>query len=264
MADTYELIYHAGIPGRGEFARLYLEATATPYVDTALTEGQSAVKPYLEGSFPGSDENPVPFAPPILKHGKVVISQTPNILLHLATHIPTPVDLGSGPGEGERAAKKAKASTLTVDDADLFHANAFALTVLDLNNECHDTHHPLAVMKTYEEQKDAAAEKAADFRSARMPKFLKHFEDNLKRSESDFLLESGPSFADLALFQLIDGLKYAYPKRMAKLEPEFPKVCKLYERVRQAPRIKAYLESERRQPYSNGVFRHYPELDLEE
>lgn len=97
-----------------------------------------------------------------------------------------------------------------------------------------------------------------------MPKFLKHFEDNLRRSESDFLLESGPSFADLALFQLIDGLKYAYPKRMAKLEPEFPKVCKLYERVRQAPRIKAYLESERRQPYSNGVFRHYPELDLEE
>lgn len=115
-----------------------------------------------------------------------------------------------------------------------------------------------------QEQKDAALEKAADFRSARMPKFFKHFEDNLKRSKSDFLLESGPTFADLCLFQVVDGLKFAYPKRMAKLEPEYPKLMKLYERVKEAPRIKAYLGSERRQKYSMGIFRHYPELDGDE
>ncbi|GAA5862191.1 hypothetical protein JCM3774_004816 [Rhodotorula dairenensis] len=263
--DKYELIYHAGIPGRGEFVRLFFEATATPYVDTALVQGQSAVKPYLEGSFPGADNNPLPFAPPCLKHGDIVISQTPNILLYLATHIPTPVDLDSGGAEeGEPAAKKAKASAASVDDPSTFHAHAFALTVLDLNNEAHDTHHPVSVGSYYEDQKQEAKRRAADFRSSRLPKFFQHFEDNLKRSESDYLLESGPTYADLCLFQVVDGLRFAFPKRMAKLEPEFPKLMKLYERVKEAPRIKAYLESERRQKYSMGVFRHYDELDGDE
>ncbi|KWU44921.1 glutathione S-transferase [Rhodotorula sp. JG-1b] len=246
--DKYELIYHAGIPGRGEFVRLYFEATGTPYVDTALTQGQSAVKPYLEGSFPGADKNPLPFAPPCLKHGDVVISQTPNILLYLATHISAP----------------AKASAASVDDPATFHANELALTILDLNNEAHDTHHPVSVGSYYEDQKDEAKRRAADFRSSRLPKFFKHFEDNLQRSKSDYLLESGPTYADLCLFQVVDGLKFAFPKRMAKLEPEYPKLMKLYTSVKEAPRIKAYLESERRQKYSMGIFRHYEELDGDE
>ncbi|KPV75944.1 uncharacterized protein RHOBADRAFT_14034 [Rhodotorula graminis WP1] len=235
----YTLIYHAGIPGRGEFPRLFLEATATPYEDTALTVGQDAVKPFLDGSFDGSDANPLPFAPPVLKHGSVVISQTSNILLYLATH----------------------ASALSVDDPALFHAQELALTVLDLNNEIHDTHHPIAVSAYYEEFKDEAIKRAGDFRKNRLPKFFKHFEDNLQRSSSDYLLSSGPSHADLCLFQVYDGLLFAFPRLMAKTLPEYPKVRNLYERVKAAPRIKAYLESDRRQKYSMGIFRHYPELD---
>ncbi|GAA5916600.1 hypothetical protein JCM8208_002120 [Rhodotorula glutinis] len=259
--DKFTLIYHAGIPGRGEFPRLFLEATATPYEDTALTVGQDAIKPYLDGSFDGSDSNPLPFAPPILKHGSVVISQTSNILLYLATHISSPVDLDAGGAEGEPASKKAKASALSVDDPALFHAQELALTVLDLNNEIHDTHHPIAVSAYYEEFKDEAIKRAGDFRKNRLPKFLKYFEDNLQRSSSDYLLSSGPSHADLCLFQVYDGLLYAFPRLLAKIGPEYPKVRNLYERVKSAPRIKAYLESDRRQKYSMGVFRHYPELD---
>ncbi|GAA6016530.1 hypothetical protein JCM10207_002829 [Rhodosporidiobolus poonsookiae] len=262
MAE-YTLIYHASIPGRGEFPRLFLEATGTPYKDLCPEEGQDALKPYLDGTFPGNDKNPVPFAPPILQHGEVVISQTPNILLYLATHISAPIDLDSS-DEGERAAKKTKASPASVDNPDLFHAHAFALTALDCANEAHDTHHPVAVSQYYEDQKDAAIPKAKSFREERVPKFFQHFEDNLSRSSGDFLLSSGPSYADLVLFQLVDGLKFAFPKLMKKTAQEYPKVEALYERVKSAPRIKAYLESERRQKYSMGVFRYYEELDAEE
>ncbi|TNY22503.1 glutathione S-transferase [Rhodotorula diobovata] len=263
-SDSFKLIYHAGIPGRGEFPRLFLEATGTPYEDTALTVGQDAVKPYLDGSFEGSDSNPLPFAPPVLKHGSVVISQTSNILLYLATHVSSPIELDAGGEDGEPASKKAKASALSVDDPKLFHAQELALTILDLNNEIHDTHHPIAVSAYYEEFKDEAFKRAGDFRKNRLPKFFKHFEDNLQRSTSGYLLSSGPSHADLCLFQVYDGLLFAFPKLMAKVGPEYAKVTALYERVKAAPRIKAYLESDRRQQYSMGIFRHYPELDEQE
>ncbi|BGP38013.1 hypothetical protein JCM10449v2_001940 [Rhodotorula kratochvilovae] len=238
----YTLVYHAGIPGRGEFARLFFEATGTPYEDTALTAGQDGIKPYMGGSFEGSDTNPLPFAPPILKHGSTVISQTPNILLYLATHIASPIDLDAGGEEGEPASKKAKASPLGT----------------------HDSHHPISVSSYYEDQKDEAIKRAADFRKNRVPKFFKHFEDNLHRSSSGYLLNSGPSHADLCLFQVYDGLLFAFPKLLAKIGPEYAKLRALYERVRDAPRIKAYLASERRQEYSMGVFRHYEELDEQE
>ncbi|BGP46106.1 hypothetical protein JCM10450v2_001946 [Rhodotorula kratochvilovae] len=260
----YTLVYHAGIPGRGEFARLFFEATGTPYEDTALTTGQDGIKPYMDGSFEGSDTNPLPFAPPMLKHGSTVISQTPNILLYLATHIASPIDLDAGGEEGEPASKKAKASPLGVDDPALFHAHGLALTILDLSNETHDSHHPISVSSYYEDQKDEAIKRAADFRKNRVPKFFKHFEDNLHRSSSGYLLDSGPSHADLCLFQVYDGLLFAFPKLLAKIGPEYAKLRALYERVRDAPRIKAYLASERRQEYSMGVFRHYEELDEQE
>ncbi|BGP22869.1 glutathione S-transferase [Rhodotorula toruloides] len=262
--SKYELVYHAGIPGRAEFIRLYLEATGTPYEYKALTVGQDCIKPYLSGKFEGSDKNPTPFAVPVLKDGDVVISQTPNILLYLSTRISAPLDLEGDDKDEERATKKAKSSPASFDNPDTFHANALTLTILDLNNEVHDTHHPISVMSYYEDQKDAAKQKADDVRKSRLPKFLANFEKNLDKSSSGFLLPSGPTYADLALFQLVDGLKFAFPARMKKLLSRYPKVESLYERILKAPRIKAYLESDRRQKYSMGVFRYYEELDGEE
>ncbi|GAA5868508.1 hypothetical protein JCM8547_006294 [Rhodosporidiobolus lusitaniae] len=259
----FELIYHAGIPGRGEFVRLLFEATGTPYKDSALEEGQDAVGPYSDGSFKDSDKNPLPFAPPVLRHGEVVISQTPNLLLYLATHLTTSIDLDAKPKGGqEPASKKSKTSPSSVDDPATFHAHALALTALDATNEIHDLHHPIAVMEYYEDQKDVAERKAPYFRKDRVPKFFQHFEDNLKRSSSGFLLENA-SYADLVLFQTIDGYKFALPNLLARIMPEYPKLEAHYQRVRSAPRIKSYLESDRRQKYSMGMFRHYPELDEE-
>lgn len=56
-----------------------------------------------------------------------------------------------------------------------------------------------------------------------------------------------------------------FPKAMAKLEREgkHTKVFALHQAVAERPKIKAYLESSRRQKYSNGVYRYYEELDIE-
>ena len=120
------------------------------------------------------------------------------------------------------------------------------------------------------------------FRNARAPKFLSYFEGNIEKTGGDFLTTDGPSYADLALFHVYDGvsagqivrlrtaeytilikLLFAFPNLMAKLGPNYPLVVKLYKKVKAAPRIAAYLSSTRRQPYSHGIFRLYPELDLQ-
>ncbi|GAA5852084.1 hypothetical protein JCM3766R1_005599, partial [Sporobolomyces carnicolor] len=209
MAE-YELIYHAGIPGRGEFIRLLFEASATPYHDSALNEGQAAIKPYLDGSFEGNDENPTPFAPPILKHGQVVVSQTSNILLYLATHLENPIDLSPPATRSSSEPSPAKKAKPSRDDTTLathlFHVNSLALTILDLNNEAHDTHHPISVASYYEDQRDAAVDKAKDFRANRVPKFFAYFENLLGRDGAqEWLVGTTASYADLCLFQVVDG-----------------------------------------------------------
>ncbi|GAA5931907.1 glutathione S-transferase [Sporobolomyces koalae] len=258
-AAEYELVYHEGIPGRGEFVRLLFEATATPYTDTALSQGQGAIEPYMNGTFDGNEINPIPFAPPVLRHGQNVISQTPNILLYLSTRLRNPIDLASS--EDATARASGDYSPPTCDDVALFHVHAMTLTILDLNNETHDTHHPISVSSYYEDQKSQAIERARDFRKNRVPKFFRHFEQVLEKGGQGWLIGTNATYADLCLFQVIDGLKFAFPNLLSKLLPSHPKLESHYARVKAAPRIKQYLESDRRQQYSMGVFRHYQELD---
>jgi len=254
----YELLYHPGIPGRGEFIRLCFEATGVPYTDVAAEkkDGYTTVQEICmnSDSLESADNNPPVFSPPALqipgagKNGKpLTISQTPNILIYLAER------LGLVPED---------------DEAGTYHVYQIALTALDLNNEVHDTHHPLAVMKYYEEQKDAALEKAKDVRENRLPKFFSYFERNLKFNEangggqSKYLVGDRLTFADLVVWQVLDGIMFSFPKEMEARKGEFPQLFgNFYESVRQEGGLKEYLKSERRLPYSEGVFRHYPELD---
>ena len=70
------------------------------------------------------------------------------------------------------------------------------------------------------------------------------------------------SYCDLSLFQLVAGLRYAFPRAMAKLGPEFPRAVALHDRVAARQRIANYLKSPRRIAFNeHGIFRHYPELD---
>ncbi|KAK3901682.1 glutathione S-transferase [Staphylotrichum tortipilum] len=247
----YNLVYWPGIPGRGEHIRLALEQAAADYTDTAFTEGGvNEVLELVQGKAPDDGVNPPPCAPPILKHGDLVISQTPNILLYLGPR------LGLVPDTDE-------------DPDALYRIHGLALTALDgLSNEPHDCHHPIASGLYYEDQKVESKRKSEDYVKNRLPKFLSYFERVLGSKASGdgpWLYGGVLTYADLVLFQCVDGIKFMFPKAMAKLEGErgHARVFALHKAVVEQPKIKAYLQSPRRQKYSNGIYRYYEELDIE-
>lgn len=241
MTPPYELFYWPEIPGRGEFVRLVLEEVGDPYVDVARRPrkeggGIEAVLAFYEGRYAG---HPV-FAPPVLRHGELVLAQTAAIC-HL---------LGQRHGLAPE------------DEAGLAHALELQLTVADLVGEVHDTHHPISAALYYDDQKPEAKRRAAHFTGERLPRFLGYFERVLRHHGGGFLLGRALSHADLSLFQALEGLAYAFPRAFARASAATPGVLALCERVRERPRIAAYLASERRMPFNqDGIFRRYPELD---
>lgn len=239
----YELYYWPSIQGRGEFVRLALEEAGADYLDVARLPkrdgmGVPALMRLLETV---ALERP-PFAPPFLKAGAQVIAQTANILLFLSPR------LGLVPkSEAGRA-----------------WAHQLQLTIADLVAEVHDTHHPISSSLYYEEQKRESRRRAAHFTGERLLKFLGYFERVLERNRSGkgYSVGGSLSYVDLSLFQLIAGLRYAFPQAMARLEPAHPRLTTLHDRVSARPRIATYLVSERRLPFNQeDIFRHYPELD---
>ena len=222
--------------------RLALEEAGADYVDVArLPESRGGVRSLMR-MLEQAPQGHVAFAPPILKAGKLVVAQTANILLYLGPH------LGLVP--------RAEAGRL--------YAHQLQLTIADFIAEVHDVHHPIASSLYYEDQKREAKRRAADFRKTRMPKYLAYFERALVKNPrgTRHLVGGSVSYADLSAFQVVAGLRYAFPKAMRRLERKCPHLVDLHDRVRDRPRIAAYLVSERRIPFNTqGIFRHYPELD---
>jgi len=248
----YELIYWPAIPGRGEFIRLCFEETKTPYTDVSNTSGNGA-KPVIEQISTenhGSGDNPPPLAPPILRHGDLLISQVPNILLYLGPR------LGLAGPEGDENAH--------------YRINELALTALDgFSDEAHDTHHPVATTDYYENQTEETKIRSKDYIKNRLPKFLGYFERVLQSQGSrggEWLYGGQLTWADLVLWQGLDGVGYAFPVAMKKLREggDYKRVFALSDRVGQRDGMKEYLGSGRRLKYSKGIWRHYPDLDAEE
>ena len=235
-AMRYELHYWPSIQGRGEFIRLALEAGGADYVDVARKPGgMNKMLALMEDKLPARP----PFAPPFLKCGRLVIAQTANILQYLGPR------LGLAPA----------------DEAGRLWAHQLQLTIADFVLEAHDTHHPIGVGLYYEEQKPESRRRAKEFRTERMPKFLGYFEGVLAKNRGRAAGRS-LSYVDLSLFQVVAGLRYAFPRAMQSLEHGFSRLVALHDRVAALPRIAAYLASERRIPFNEqGIFRHYPELD---
>jgi glutathione S-transferase len=235
----YELYYWSGIQGRGEFVRLALEEAGAEYVDVARRPGGEAEMMRL---IKGEASAHPPFAPPFLKAGELLIGQTANILFYLGE----PLGLAPADQEGR------------------LWAHQLQLTIADFVDEIHDTHHPIASSLYYEDQRAEARARAADFRRARMPKYLGYFENalNHNRSGSGHLIGTAVTYPDLSLFQIVAGLRYAFPDRIGALMLQYPGVAAVHDAVAARPRIAAYLASNRRIPFNqHGIFRHYPELD---
>ena len=232
----YELYYWPAIQGRGEFVRLALEEAGADYVDVGRKRGREAVEAMLARR---REKHPA-YAPPFLKAGKRIISQTANILLYLG-------------GRHGLAPK---------DEAGALWAHQLQLTIADMVTHIHDTHHPVSGWLFYEEQKPAAKRRTADFWRYRVPKFLGYFERVIGNSGGPYALGRRLSYVDLSLFQIVEGLRYAFPKRMKRFEKKVPRLIALHDRVAKRPRIKAYLASERRIPFSQwGIYRYFKELD---
>jgi len=224
----YRLYYWAEIQGRGEFIRLALEDAGADYVDVLRSSGRY--------SMPDSV-----FALPYLVAGKRVISQTPNILLYLGPRL--------------RLAPRGEAGRLWV--------HQLQLTIADWLVEAHDVHHPIGSGLYYEDQKREAKRRAADFLAQRLPKYLGYFEQVLRSARGGYLLGKACTYADLSLFQVVAGLRYAFPVAFGAMERRYPRVTGVHDRVGARPRVAAYLASQRRIPFNRqDIFRDYPELDL--
>jgi glutathione S-transferase len=239
----YELYYWPSIQGRGEFVRLTLEEAGADYVDVATQSGPRGGVPALLRFLDGRSIQHPPFAPPFLKAGRLVIGQTANILLYL--------------GERHGLAPETESGRLWV--------HQLQLTMADLVQEVHDTHHPISTNFYYEDQRMEARRRAHDFVRTRIPKYLGYFEKILARGRKSTSYLGGPSlsYADLSLFQLVEGLRYAFPRAMARIERKCRHAIDLHDRIAARPRIAAYLASDRRPPFNEeGIFRHYRELDV--
>ena len=234
----YELYYWPTIQGRGEFVRLALEEAGADYVDVARSRkrGVDAMQKLMDSPRAARP----PFAPPFLQAGKLVIAQTASILFYLGPRL--------------KLAPR--------DEATRLWLHQLQLTITDLVVEIHDTHHPVTSWLYYEEQRPAAKRRTADFWRYRVPKFLGYFEHLIAKSGGPHVLGRRLSYIDLSLFQIVEGLRYAFPNRMKRFERKIPKLVALHDRVARRPRIAAYLASDRRIPFSQwGIYRYFKALD---
>src|SRR6476646_11094684 len=233
----YELYYWPEIQGRGEFIRLALEEAGANYIDVARRHGSESK---MFALMQRARQKQPPFAPPFLKVGNLLIGQTANILMFL--------------GRRHGLAPRTEAGQLWTHQLEL--------TIADFLVEIHDTHHPIGSGLYYEEQKKESKRRADDFLKNRAPKFFTYFDDVLARNKSGYLAGARLSTADLSMFQIVEGLRYAFPKAMRRMERKYTRLVRLHDRVAERPRIAAYLSSERRIPFNEmGIFRQYPELD---
>ena len=237
----YELYYWPHIQGRGEYVRLALEEGDADYVDVArLPEHEGGGRPAVAKLLQDVANKQPPFAPPLLKVGKLVISHTANILQYL----------------GPRLGLVPKAEAMR------FYAHGLQLTVTDFVREAHDVHHPIANSLYYEDQKPEALRRSGHFRCEPLTKFTNYFETVLTRSGGRFMLGKSLSYVDLSMFQVMASLNYAFPGAMVGMQTKMPRLNALHELIAARPRIARYLASPARLPFNtHDLMRQYPELD---
>src|SRR3954471_18825671 len=227
---AYELYYWPTIQGRGEFVRLALEEAGAAYVDVARERGKGRGVAAMTALMQGEGLATPPFAPPLLKDGERVVGQTANILLYLGGR------LGLAPR----------------DEAGRLWTHQLQLTIADLVNEAHETHHPVGIDLYYEDQQREAKRRGTEFRDSRIPKFLGWFERVLAANPKGpaHLVGARLTYADLSLFQVVAGLRYAFPRAGERALAATPHVLALHDAVAARPRIAAYLASPRRIPFN--------------
>ena len=241
----YRLYYWPTIQGRGEVLRLAFEEAGVAYDDVARSPASEGGGVDALLAMMRTEVRPLrPFAPPIVKAGRLVLFQAANIL-----HVLAP-ELGLVPA----------------DTPSRIAAHELQLTIADFISEVHETHHPIASALYYEDQQPEAKKRAKHFVADRIPKFLGYFESIVaanKRGKRRHAVGASLTYVDLSLFQVMVGLAYAFPRSVGRLENRLPRLVSLRDHVVTRPRVAAYLASQRRLPWNeDDLFRRYPELDF--
>ena len=189
----------------GEFIRLALEEAGADYVDVAR-RGKAGMASMMKLMADRRQARP-PYAPPFLKVGQTIVAQTANVLLFLGPRL----------------------NLAPRDEAARLWAHQLQLTISDLVDEIHDTHHPVSSWLSFEEQRPAARRRSRDFWHYRVPKYLGYFERVLTKNGGRFILGRRLGYVDLSLFQIVEGLRYAFPRRMKRFERKIPGLVALHE-----------------------------------
>ena len=219
---AYQLYYWPSIQGRGESVRLALEAAGAPMsTSPASRPRHGRLAAPLDAS-----AGRTALRSALSEVGDLIIAQTANIFLFLGPRL----GLASANEEGRQP------STRCSSPSPISYS------------EVHETHHPVAGGPFYEDQK-RGGRAAAEVLRGGMPKYLGYFERVLAANEPA-RAPARPALpnVNLSLFQVMVGLRYAFPGAMARIEPAScpkPRASACPGRKAQ-PRVAAYLASPRR------------------
>lgn len=225
-----------------------MEAAKAEYVDVGRVDGQAAVMKGMQEASKLVNHRAPPMLEVVKDGSSWSMSQTGVICDYLAERH------GLAPEDEERK----------------YVARQLFLTVLDIVDEAHNTHHPVAKSGFYEDQKTEAVRYAKEFITQRWPKSVSYFANTIGKLHGT-IAETGPfifgsklTYVDLALWQTWKGVEYAFPKAYAAEMGKSENACikALLSAVETDETVKAYLASDRRMAFSqHGIFRHYPELE---
>jgi glutathione S-transferase len=238
MSDqSWELFYWASMKekdgklrnhmiGRGEFVRLMFELAAVPYLDHGVQEnGGATVFKFARG---GENAGFPVFAPPIIKRGEFVLSQTPAIMKYLGKEF----------------------GFFTTNNEDEAHADSMMAFLTDFIAEGRLVFHSKGFTKSYYEQVEEVKPTVHWFQTERLPQFLKYLNSvldfNAKLHPEGYLIGNSLTYVDVALFHVLEAAASQFPEDYSTTVAALPLLSAHRARIAAIPNIAAYLASDRR------------------
>jgi glutathione S-transferase len=230
----WELYYWANVKedgrnhmiGRGEFVRLMFEVAGVPFIDHGVKD-MSEVVHFLRGG--GNVGFPI-FAPPAIKKGDFVLSQTPVIVKYLGQ------EFGLYP----------------TNKADEAHAESLEAFVTDFICEGRLVFHAKQFTKSYYDQVEETKDNVTWFATERLPQFLGYLEKVLVFNNSQegnslgFFIGNSMTYVDVAVFHTLEAAASQFPDRFQEISGSTPQLVTFRSTMLSHPRIAAYLASDRR------------------
>ncbi|XP_013395749.1 glutathione S-transferase [Lingula anatina] len=236
MSSSSEwVLYYWPLAGRGEFVRLVFEEAGVPYKE--INDVELLSKNFKKIDLPPSEDFSFPcFAPPVIKKGDFVLSQTPVICEYLGKKF------GLYPDGGEE---------------EEYHARQFNLTIHDFIADGRLAFHGRNHTESYYTQKEETQTYIDFFVKNRLPKWLRNLEHLLnanygKHGGKGYAIGTKMTYVDLALLHVLRATESQFPAPWEELKGSFPLCREFKERMSQRPNLAAYFKSDRCRPFEGN------------